>query len=220
MVDRTAPPAAEDGAQLLDDLVLYLRRFLVLLADDAIWALAVWILHTHCIEAADVTPYMRVQSPEKQVGKTRVIEVCEPLTPAPVLTANATVAALFRRIDQGRVTVFFDETDAIFNAKKNGDSEDLRALLNVGYRRGQHALRVVGEGSGMEVKEFECFCAKMLVGLHDLPDTLQDRAVVIRMKRRRRDETVERYHRRRHRGRRTQTARPARNLGGCPHAQI
>ena len=197
LVERAAPPAPEDGAPLLEDLVAYLRRFLVLPADDPLWAVALWIMHTHCVAAADVTPYLRVQSPEKQSGKTRVIEVCEPLVPAAVQLANATVAAIFRRVDQGPVTLFVDETDAIFNVKKNGDSEDLRALLNVGYRRGAHAIRVVGEGAGMEVKEFECFCPKMLVGLHDLPDTLQDRAVVIQMKRRRRDENVERYRPRR-----------------------
>jgi hypothetical protein len=56
--------------------------------------------------------------------------------------------------------------------------------VNAGHRRGAVAYRCVGEGAKMVVKEFPAFAPVALAGIGDLPDTILDRAVVIRMKRR------------------------------------
>src|SRR5205823_5595939 len=58
-------------------------------------------------------------------------------------------------------------------------------------------VRMVGVGAGMTPSRFPVFCAKALAGIRDLPDTVADRSIPIRLKRRSRDERVDRFRRRR-----------------------
>ena len=71
---------------------------------------------------------------------------------------------------------------------EDSDHEDLRALLNAGHRRGVSVHRCEGT--------LDVFCPVALAGLHGLPETLHDRSILIRMKRRRPDEPVESFRRR------------------------
>jgi hypothetical protein len=87
----------------------------------------------------------------------------------------------------------FDEIDAVFTGRSRRENEELRALLNNGYRRGTPVLRCVGEGTKQVAKEFDSFCAKALAGIGCLPETIADRALPITLKRRGRDEHVERF---------------------------
>ena len=59
----------------------------------------------------------------------------------------------------------------------------MRGILDEGYRRGGGALRCVGEGSNQRPTVFPTFGAKVLAGLGDLPDTLADRTLPIRLRR-------------------------------------
>jgi Protein of unknown function (DUF3631) len=51
-------------------------------------------------------------------------------------------------------------------------------------------------GPSQELKSFEVFCPKALAGIRDLPDTVADRAIPIRLKRRAPGEPVQRFRRR------------------------
>jgi hypothetical protein len=53
----------------------------------------------------------------------------------------------------------------------------MRAVLNVGYRRGQNIPRFIGG----QVVEFPCYCPKVFVLIGDTFDTLRDRAIVVSM---------------------------------------
>jgi len=81
----------------------------------------------------------------------------------------------------------------IFNKRSSDSTEDMRGLLNNGYRRGMPFLRVVGDGKKMRVGSFDVFCPKAIASIHALPDTVQDRSIVIALKRRARNESVERF---------------------------
>ena len=52
------------------------------------------------------------------------------------------------------------------------------------------AFRCVGDPKKMEVRAFPAFCPVALACIGDLPATIFDRAVIVRMRRRRRDEQV------------------------------
>ena len=67
----------------------------------------------------------------------------ELLVQAPLQTANISDAALFRAISEFRPTLLFDEIDAIFGPKAR-DREDMRGMLNAGYRRGAQVYRMGG----------------------------------------------------------------------------
>jgi hypothetical protein len=182
-----------DLARTLDDVASFLRRYVVLTPEQAA-AVTLWSFHTHALDAADVSPYLHVTSPEKRSGKTRLLEVLALLVRSPLPSANISDAALFRSIEERSPTLLFDEIDSIFGPKAR-DREDLRGLLNAGYRRGTPALRM-GGAKMTELQEFATFCPKTLAGIGKLPDTITDRSITIGLKRRTRSEHVERFYQR------------------------
>ena len=103
---------------------------------------------------------------------------------------NVTPAVLARTIDDHPTTVLLDEADAVFGPRSK-EHEDLRAILNSGHRRGAGYARMVGEGSKMTAKTFSVYAPVALAGLGDLPETVMQRAVVLRMRRRAPGEHVE-----------------------------
>jgi Protein of unknown function (DUF3631) len=97
----------------------------------------------------------------------------------------------------GMPTILFDEIDTIFGPRAK-ENEDIRGLLNAGHRRGAVAGRCVVLGKKVVTEEIPAYCAVALAGLGGLPDTLLSRAIVIQMRRRAPNETVEPYRRRVH----------------------
>ena len=170
-------------SDLLDDVTTLLVQYVVFPSDAAVVAVALWTAHTHAVESFDTTPRLAILSAEKESGKTRLLEVLNHVCASPVFTPNLTTAALLRLIDARQPTVLLDEADAIFNPRAH-HYEELRGLLNAGYRRGATVPRVVGEGSKMRVKEFAAFTPVALAGIGKLPDTIISRAVLVRMRRR------------------------------------
>ncbi len=81
---------------------------------------------------------------------------------------------------------------------KAKDNEDIRGLLNAGHRKGAVAGRCVVRGKEVFTEELPAYCAVALAGLDDLPDTLQSRSVIVRMKRRSPGEVVEPFRYRLH----------------------
>ncbi len=191
-----SPAEPVDTAALLDEVRAVWCRYLILPADYFYDVAALWALHAHVVNAFDTTPRIVFKSPEKESGKTRALEVLELLVPAALSTINASVAFLFRTLKDEQATILFDEVDAIFNPKAS-NYEDLRSLINAGYRRGATVGRIVGEGKGMRGVRFPVFAATALAAIGDLPDTVESRAVIVPMRRRAPDEHVEQFRRRR-----------------------
>ena len=112
--------------------------------DDGLRVLALWTFHTWVFEAAETTPYISIRSPERESGKTRVIEVVSLVIRSSEQVAEASISALFRSIDKFHSTLLFDEVDGIFRGRDE-DSKDLKRLLTSGYSTGATVLRTVGE---------------------------------------------------------------------------
>lgn len=182
-------------AELLAQVISVIRRFVVL-GEEQLDALGLWVLHTYALEAADTTPYLAITSPEKRSGKSRLLEVLCQLVARPMEAVNVSEAALFRSLGGGEgelpKTLLFDEIDTVFGKKQAQAKEDLRGLINAGYRRGQVAWRCVGDGSNQQAVPFPVFGPKALAGIGELPDTIADRSIPIRLRRRSREEPVER----------------------------
>ena len=130
----------------------------------------------------------------KRSGKSRLLEVLKLLVRSPLPTANISDAALFRAIEKMSPTLLFDEIDAIFGPKAR-DREDLRGMLNAGFERGGVTHRMGGPRN-TELQTFNVFAPKVFAGIGELPDTIADRAILIRLERRTREEEVERFRRR------------------------
>ena len=71
----------------------------------------------------------------------------------------------------------------------------MRGLLNAGHQRNRYVTRVVGNDHTPH--RFATFAMAALAGIGDLPDTIMDRSVVIRMRRRAEGESVKPFRSRR-----------------------
>jgi hypothetical protein len=182
------------GSDLLDRVSAFVRRFVSLSGAEAA-VIALWVAHTHALDASYATPYLSITSAEKQCGKTRLLEVLSLLVVKPWLTGSVSKAALVRKIDSEKPTLLLDESDAAFGRDKEY-SEALRAVLNAGHSREGVASLCVAHGSNFEFRDFHVFCPKAIAGIGKLPDTIADRAIPIRMKRRTPGEPIERFRQR------------------------
>ncbi|MGH3264262.1 MAG: DUF3631 domain-containing protein [Trebonia sp.] len=194
MIDAAAvePMPDDEGSELLDDIRTFLARFVVYPSAHELIAHVLWIVHTWLMSAWDSTPRIAFLSPEPGSGKSRALEVTEPLVPRPVHAVNTTPAYLFRKVSDpdGPPTILYDEIDTVFGPKAK-DNEDIRGMLNAGHRSGAMAGRCVVRGKIVETEELPAYCAVALAGLNDLPDTIMTRSVVVRMRRRAPSEPVE-----------------------------
>lgn len=192
---EAAPPwESQNGPELLDAIVTFIRRFVILSQQQA-EAIALWIVHTHVLKAADTTPYLNITSPEKRSGKTLLLEILELQVARPWFTGRVTAAVLARKVDAECPTLLLDESDAAFKGNKEY-AETLRSILNTGYRRGGKTSVCVGQGAAIGYRDLSTFCPKAIAGIGKLPDTVADRSIPITLKRRAPNEYVERFRRR------------------------
>jgi hypothetical protein len=192
--DMTISPdlAGVDLDGLLGFIEGFLRRFVVMLESQAV-AVALWVAHTHVLDAFETTPYLSVTSATKRCGKSRLFDELELLVARPWKVVTPSEAVVFRKIEADKPTLLLDEIDAIFK-DRNGNTEPLRALLNAGNRRGTKVPRCVGPT--MQLVSFSVFCAKALAGIGQLPDTIGDRSIEIKLARKAPGETAARFRRR------------------------
>jgi len=183
-------PAAEpqDAAALLAELVAILERHLVLPPGAAIVA-ASWIMHTWTLDGAYFTPRLVIKSPTKRCGKSLLLEVLDALAARAIKADNITSAVLYRAIEKHRPTLLVDEADSFLP-----DNEELRGVLNAGFRYDGLVLRC--EGDELEPRAFKCFGAVAIAAIGPLPGTLADRALTVAMARKGRGERVSRFDRR------------------------
>lgn len=198
----TAPDDAPDavlaelapvqGDEILTMVETFLGRFVAYPSEAARVAHTLWIAHCWFMDEWESTPRIAFLSPEPGSGKSRALEVSEPLVPRAVHAVNTTPAYLFRKVsdEAGPPTILYDEIDTVFGPKAK-DNEDVRGMLNAGHRRGATAGRCVMRGKIVETEELPAYCAVALAGLDDLPDTIRTRSVIIRMRRRAPGEKIE-----------------------------
>lgn len=177
-----------DLAITLDRVASFVLRY-VAMSDEQADAVALWIAHTHTLDAFELSPYLTFSSAEMRSGKTTAMKVLGLLVARPWRVITPSEAVVYRKIARDRPTVLLDEYDTIFGAR---DYEPLRALLNAGNEPGRTVPRCAGANRD-QLQEFPIYCAKALAGIGKLPATVADRAIEIRLKRKRRDEQVERF---------------------------
>jgi len=201
---ETPPPAppivarADQGdAKILDDVRAAIGRFVVLPSEAASIAVPLWIAATHAQRVATHATRLAVLSPEKRCGKTRLLDILAVLSRAPLISANASTAAIFRSIDEDDPpTLLLDEADSIFGKRADDAGvQDLRGLLNAGFGRDRPSLRCIG--AKQVPTPFPTFAMAALAAIGDLPDTILDRSVIVRMRRRSPGERVDPFRARR-----------------------
>ena len=188
------PLAAIGGAALLERLAAWLRAYVAFPSDRAAVAVTLWAAHTHLVTRFESTPRLALLSPEKQCGKSRVLELLELVCAAAEMLADASAAYLYRRIGAGEVTILLDEADAKWKRGKADESaEALRSIINAGHRQSATVGRVEMNGQAATLTRFRCYAPAAIAGIGNLPDTIMDRAVIVRMRRRAPGERIRDY---------------------------
>ena len=174
-----------DGSLLLDEIAAMFRRFVVL-SPTEIQAVTLWVVHTYAVDATSICPILVINSPEKRCGKTLLLELLFNLVFRPLPASNITASSLFRAIERYKPTVLLDEVDTFL-----GDNDELRGILNSGYRRSSaYVIRTVGDD--FEPVIFGTFGPKAIAQIGTPPDTILDRSVLVNMRRKMSDEKTER----------------------------
>ena len=190
--------AQPEGAAILRQLHAVLTRYVILPSDPAAVAVALWIAATHAQAAWQHAPRLVIRAPVKRCGKSRLLDMVEGTCHNPLITVNASPAAVYRAIGTDTPpTLLVDEADTIFGGKNADANEDLRGILNAGHQRNRPAIR--WDAGTRSLETIPTFAMAALAGIGAMPDTIEDRAVVIKMRRRAPGETVAPFRHRRDR---------------------
>ena len=177
-------PSPVDLAELLDDIKRTVRRFIV--CDEKVSvAVTLWVAFTWFTGWAHVAPLLVITAPEKRCGKTQLLSLAKWLSYRALAVSNITSAALYRVIEAWEPTLLIDEADTFL--KRN---EELRGILNSGHTRDSaYVIRL--EGDDHEPRLFSTWGAKAIAGIGRLAETIEDRAIVVELRRKRPDETAD-----------------------------
>lgn len=140
-------------------------------------ATALWILYTWAIDAMQIAPIACITAPEKRCGKTQLLTLIGELCYKPLPTSNISASALYRAIDLWKPTLLIDEADTFVK-----NNEDLRSIINAGHSR-KNAYAIRCDGDENKPTTFCVWGAKAICGIGRLPETIEDRSILLRLRR-------------------------------------
>ena len=185
---------AADGAQVLDEAHKILTRYVVFPCPEAADAAALYAAATHAMPGLEFASRLVIKSPVKRCGKSRLLDVLAQLVHKPMATADISAAALVRSIPEDEPpTIMLDEADAIFGKALKGDekAEHLRGILNAGFGRDRPYKR--WDITTRSVEDCPTFAMAVLAGIGNMPDTIEDRAVILTLRRKSPAERAAKY---------------------------
>ncbi len=183
----TEPTEPVDGAALLRTLERYFNDYAVLGPGVAttlgLWAMGTWVWDG----AFDVFPYLGITSPVMRCGKSKVMKLLRPVVNRPISSAGISPAGLFRTVEAEKPVLLIDEAQRL--RQRDDTNADLYDLLCAGYEKGATVIRIGGPNKD-ETIHFEVYCPKAFALIGKMDDTLSDRSITVRMRRRKKSETI------------------------------
>lgn len=164
-----------NAESILNDIVYEINRFIVCEPETAV-AAALWIASTWLIESTKIAPIAIISAPEKRCGKSQMLDLFERLVKNPIKADNITPAVLFRIIELYQPTILVDEFDTFLAQDK-----ELVGVFNGGIKPNGQTWRC--EGKDNTPAAFSTFSAKAIAGIGLPPDTILDRGIPLRLKR-------------------------------------
>jgi hypothetical protein len=181
-------------AEALDLAHATLTRYVVFPCPEAADAATLYAGSTHAMPKLEFAARLVIKSPVRRCGKSRLLDVLAQLVRRPLLTSDISAAALVRSIDPADPpTLMLDEADATFGAALKGDekAEHLRGIINAGFGRDRPYRRWDVTTRGVE--DCPTFAMAVLAGIGPMPDTIEDRAVIIDLRRKSPAERVAKF---------------------------
>ena len=179
-----------DGAALLDEVTAIFQKHLVMSEEEAIIA-ALWCIFAHAHNCFEHSPILAFLSAVYGSGKSTAMGVVGGLTRSK-LVSHATPAVIFRFTDKHpNVVLGLDEGENYITR----DNRDLVTVLDSGHKRTNASIgRCVG--NDFEPQDFSTWGPKVIARVcdrrsGDLPPSLQQRSIPIRLKKKLPTEKVE-----------------------------
>jgi putative DNA primase/helicase len=183
--DTPWPDPVTDLAGLLDEIVAELSRYVVAPL-VTMHAVALWVPFAHLVHREDlkihISPRLAIQAPDKNCGKSVLLEAIACGVPRPDVSGSISVSSLFRSIHADKCTLLIDEADLMF---VGGSNPELLRVLNAGHRRSTAFVKRterLPDGSFDQMR-YNCFTAIALAGIKELPPQLQERSIIIFLQR-------------------------------------
>jgi hypothetical protein len=151
-------PEREVEKTVVDKVADFIEDF-VFIRTPAIYRLiALWIAATHMYEQFEYMGYLFAHSPEPSSGKSRLLEVLDVFVHnSSGILVSPSQAVLFRTATDG--TQLLDEVDSWTN------HDELRSVLNAGFRRGATVRRMRETAAGWEVDSLLAFAPRAMAGI-------------------------------------------------------
>jgi hypothetical protein len=180
-------PDPVDGAAVLNETATLLSKY-VMLPTHAADAIALWCLHAFLMVVWTISPILSIVSPLKRCGKSTLMELIQVLVPRGLLVSNLSTASLFRAVEAFMPTLLSDEADTWLS----DETSELKGIFNSGWRRGTaRVLRC--EGDEHEPTVFSTWAAKALSLIGKIPGTIEDRSIIISLRRKTANESIARF---------------------------
>lgn len=195
--DDAAPEAIEtveawpdpvEGARLAEEIRDRLRAHVIFASPADADCAALWLLGSYLMDTWRLWPRLLITSPTKACGKSTLLEVLDAMAHRGFIASNASPAAIFRAIEAWKPTLLLDEADTWMR-----QNEELAGILNSGHtRRTARIIRVVEVKGEHLPTAFSTWCPIAIAGIGGQRDTLMSRSIIIGLRRKLPDETVER----------------------------
>jgi hypothetical protein len=173
---------------IIDNLADFLERFVFLQNPKYYKLIAAWILATYLHTKFEFSGYLFVYSPERQSGKSTLLDVLNLLVYQSTGVQISPTEAVMFRTAEGH-THLLDEVDSWRN------KDELKDVLNAGFKKGGIVIRCdKGKGGAFTPKKYSVFAPRALagIGLSILHGTTLDRTFAVPMVRQKKDEKKER----------------------------
>jgi hypothetical protein len=179
--------SAVTGSNIIEDVVLFIRRFVFIREEALYYLAATWIIATYLADVFDYFGYLFIYSAEPQSGKSRLLSILDYLVKdSSGKLVSPTEAVLFRTAS--KTTLLLDEVDTWVH------TDSLKAVLNAGFERNTGVWRNHEGNGGWELKKYPVFGPKALagIGMSILPSPTLDRTFRFEMVRQTKTEKRER----------------------------
>lgn len=171
--------AGVDAVDLWMSISNVFREFVVYPDDRYHDLLALWAIGTYLFLMFEAYPYLLLTGP-KRVGKSRTMELLEPICFNAIMAASVSDAVIFRWVAANRGTLLVDEAENLARRRPGDDSERIE-IYNSGYRRSGMAYRCVGDDH--QPMAFPTYSPKWFANLRGLQPVLADRAIHLHLTR-------------------------------------
>lgn len=141
---------------------------------------SLWVIGTYFFPLFKSYPYVYTGG-MKETAKTKTLTVSACLAFNSISSGNMSTSTIFRLIQNGRCSLFIDETEFLANPERRMDFRNI--LLN-GYKPGFPTYRTEKSRRERLIPEsFEVYGPKMLANIGGVEDVLQDRCTTFIMQR-------------------------------------